>query len=232
VDPALLRSRLFNAASAGGFLGFAALYSATAHVPLLVRGVQGASAREAGIALVPLSLSWVVASIACGRLLLRVGYRALTSVGGALIVAGCAGLVLLDTGFSTLSLYAALTTLGLGMGLTMTSFVIAVQGAAPPGRLGIATSSVQFFRTLGGAFGVAVMGAVLLSALAAQGIDAHAVVAGEAAPGAAPRLPPGPLMVGLRRVFAAGLLFALGALAAGLAMPGGGARELAEPSRR
>jgi MFS family permease len=231
VDPALLRNRIFLAASAGGFLGFAALYSATAHVPMLVRGVQLGDARQAGVALVPLSLSWVVASIACGRLLLRVGYRALTSAGGAAIVAGCAGLAHLDVGFDTSRLYAALAVLGAGMGLMMTSFVVAVQGAAPPGRLGIATSSVQFFRTLGAACGVALLGAVLLGALHGQGVDASAVVVADAMPGAAPALAPEVLMAGLARVFGVGTLFAAGALAAGLAMPRGGARELAEPSR-
>jgi len=232
VDPALLRSRIFNAASAGGFLGFGALYSATAHVPLLVRGVQQGSPREAGVALVPLSVSWVIASIACGRLLMRVGYRALTTAGGVLIVGGSAGLASLGMDFTTLRLYGALSTLGLGMGLAMTSFVVAVQGAAPPGRLGIATSSIQFFRTLGGAFGVTVLGAVLLGALRAQGIDAGGLVAGEGPPGSPPALPPEARMAGLRRVFAAGTAFAAGALVAGAAMPGGDARELAEPSRR
>jgi len=233
VDPTLLRSRLFLAANAGGFLGFGALYSAMAHVPLMVRGVQGGSAQAAGVALVPLSLSWVAASNAAGRLVLRAGYRAVTTLGGLLVVAGCAGLSLLDETASTLGIYVCLVTLGLGMGLSMTGFLIAVQGVAPPGRLGIATSAVQFFRSMGGAVGMAVLGAVLLGSLRARGVDPTGVAPGAgAALGGAGELPPTILMAGLRHVFVTGLIFALGCFLAGAAVPSGSARSLADPSRR
>jgi len=232
VDPALLRNRLFLAANAGGFLGFGALYSAMAHVPLMVRGVQGGSAQAAGVALVPLSLSWVAASNAAGRLVLRAGYRAVTTLGGILVVAGCAGLSLLDETGSTLRLYACLIALGVGMGLSMTGFLIAVQGVAPPGRLGIATSAVQFFRSMGGAVGMAVLGAVLLASLRAQGVDPTGVAPGAgAALGGTGELPPAVLMTSLHHVFLTGLVFALGCFVAGAAVPPGSARSLADPSR-
>jgi EmrB/QacA subfamily drug resistance transporter len=222
VDPELLRSRLFLAANAGGFLGFAALYSATAYVPLLVRGVRGGTAQDAGLALMPLSLAWVVASVVAGRLMLRAGYRVTTGLGTVLIALGCAGLSGMGPGAAELHLRGTLAVLGAGMGLAMTGFIVAVQGAAPPGRMGIASSAVQFFRSLGGAVGVAVLGAVLLGALRLQGIGELALVVREGAgPGPLEALPATGLMAALHAVFRTGLAFALASVVAGLAMPGG-----------
>jgi EmrB/QacA subfamily drug resistance transporter len=233
VDRALLRQRIFLAANAGGFLGFAALYSATAYVPLLVRGVRLGSAQAAGLTLVPLSLAWVVASTVAGRLLLRAGYRFTTGLGVVLIAGGCAGLTVLERASSALHLLGTLAVLGCGMGLAMTGFIVAVQAAAPPGRMGIATSSVQFFRTLGAAVGVSVLGALLLAGLRAHGVDPASLRGGPLQSGVAQAgLPPDALMGALHVVFVAGLLFAAGGVVAGLAMPGGRAREHAHASRR
>ena len=233
VDPHLLRQRLFLAANAGGFLGFAALYSATAYVPLLVSGVRGGSASAAGVTLMPLSVAWVLASIASGRLLLRFGYRLTSGLGGLMILLGCLGLAATERSASGLHLGGTLAVLGVGMGLTMTSFIVSVQAAAPPGRMGIATSSVQFFRSLGAAVGVAVLGALLMSGLRAQGVDPGALRTAAAEAGlAAAGLPAGPLMAALRLVFGAGSVFAAGCLAACLAMPGGRAQQHAHQGRR
>lgn len=233
IDPALLRQRIFLAANAGGFLGFAALYSATAYVPLLVRGVRMGSAQQAGLVLMPLSLAWVAASTVAGRLLLRAGYRFTTGLGVVLIAGGCAGLTLLERSSSTWHLAGTLALLGCGMGLAMTGFIVAVQAAAPPGRMGIATSAVQFFRTLGAAVGVAVLGALLLAGLHAHGVDpaklhGAALETGVARVG----LPPDALMDALHLVFVAGLVFAAGGVVAGCAMPGGRAHDHAHASRR
>ena len=232
VDPALFRERLFLAANAGGFLAFGALYSATAFVPLLVRSVRHGSAQEAGLSLVPLSLAWVVASAVSGRALIHVGYRVATGTGGALIFFGCLGLSALRADSSTLLLHGSMMALGAGLGLAMTGFLIAVQSAAPPGKLGIATSSVQFFRSLGAAFGVSVLGAVLLNALRRRGADTAGLSFGDAASGTAPSLPPELLMGALREVFLLGAAFAALAWLAGLAMPGGDAHQHVHASRR
>lgn len=231
VDPTLFRSRLFLAANAGGFLGFGALYAASAYVPLLVRGVRDGSPQAAGLALTPLSLAWVVAAIVGGRLMLRIGYRLTAGIGTLLIAAGSAGLARLPAASSDLHLYGTLAVIGAGMGLAMTGFIVAVQGAAPPGRMGIATSSVQFFRSLGGAVGVSVHGAVMLGILGAGARDAGGLLeVGEAA--GVPYVQPAALMTALNGVFVAGFLFALAAVPAGFAMPGGRPETHAHASRR
>ena len=232
VDPLLFRHRLFLAANAGGFFGMGALYSASAYVPLLVRGVRGGSPQAAGLALTPLSLAWVVAAVVGGRMLLGAGYRVTAGVGTLLIAGGCLGLVMLPAASSDVHLYGTLAVIGTGMGFAMTGFIVAVQGAAPPGRMGIVTSSVQFFRSLGAAVGVAVHGAVMLGILEARGVDLALLspIGETAAPGAP--VSSEPLMAALHGVFVAGLAFALAAVPAGFAMPGGRPETHAHAARR
>jgi hypothetical protein len=180
-----------------------------------------------------MSLAWVVGSNASGRLLLRAGYRVAVGLGVACIAAGCGGLSMVTADSGRTHLYAAMALIGVGMGLTMTGFIVAVQGAAPPRRLGIATSSVHFFRSLGGAVGVAILGAVMLGALRSQGID-PAVVSplARASLDSGSRIEPAALMAALHPVFVSSFLFALGTLLAGLAMPGGRAQAHLRSSDR
>src|SRR5207237_3753405 len=107
-----------------------------------------------------------------GRLLLKVGYRPTT----------LAGLFLLTLGFTLLSsyqrttprvwLYVDLVLIGAGLGLTMLTLLIAVQQSVSRAQLGIATSLNQFSRSIGGALGVAILGAVLTGGLSSQLIKA------------------------------------------------------------
>jgi MFS family permease len=89
-----------------------------------------------------------------------------------------AGFIVMTIGFVTLStfgretapflLYIYLVLIGAGLGLTMLTLLIAVQQAVERSQLGTATSLNQFSRAIGGAFGVAVMGAILTAGLATQ----------------------------------------------------------------
>ncbi len=103
-----------------------------------------------------------------GWLLLRTGYRPLTIIGG---LAGFAGALILTTaglGSSRALIMAAMLVVGVGLGLMATPYLVAVQNAVPWERRGVATSSVQFFRTIGGAIAVAALGAVLNTRLEAE----------------------------------------------------------------
>ena len=99
---------------------------------------------------------------------------------------------------------------GIGMGLTMVPMLIAVQSAVPRSELGMATSMIQFFRTVGGAIGLAVMGAVMAWRLGAGATQAEA----------------------LHGVFVTGLLICLIALASAFLVPAGRARDLARAEVR
>ncbi|MGK7313262.1 MAG: MDR family MFS transporter [Candidatus Longimicrobiales bacterium M2_2A_002] len=157
----LFRNPVIAVSSAGSVIIGTLLYCATAFVPMFTQGVLGGTALDAGLSLAPMSIGWPVASVAAGWLLLKTGYRPLTVVGG---LAGFAGALLLttaDPGSSRTLVMGAMLVVGLGLGLMSTPYLVAVQNAVPWERRGVATSSVQFFRTIGGAIAVAALGAVL-----------------------------------------------------------------------
>ncbi len=159
----IFSNRVIAVSSAGSVILGSLLFALVAFVPMWAQGVWGGSASDAGAALIPMMLAWPAASALSGRLMLRVGYRPLVIFGSAL---GALGLGLLSYGHpGRVQLFAAMATIGLGNGFIATPFLVAVQNAVPWNRRGVATSSNQFFRTIGGSISVAALGAVLNSHL-------------------------------------------------------------------
>lgn len=177
----LFRDRLFVVACLHGVLAGWAMFGSMAYVPLFVQAVLGTSATAAGSTLAPLMLSWVLASIVGTRLILRVPYRAVVVGGMGLFAVGALMLARINAGTSLPSLMVALALMGVGMGLSVPIFLILVQSAVEKRWLGIATSTLQFSRSIGGTIGVSVMGAALslwlASNLVAAGLDPNAVSA-------------------------------------------------------
>jgi len=164
----LFRNRTISVATFAGFLSGIAMFGGISFIPLFAQGTLGMTATEAGSLLTPLMLSWVSMSVIVGRLMLKIGYRIIT-VFGFLVLTG--GFILLSTfqrTTPTMWLYVDLVLIGMGLGLTMLTLLIAVQQAVERADLGTATSLNQFFRAIGGALGVAIMGAVLTSGLTTQ----------------------------------------------------------------
>ena len=126
------------------------------------------SATEAGSLLTPLMLSWVTMSVVGGRLLLRYSYRPLTIIGFGLLTVGFIFMARFDTTTPRYWLYIELIVIGMGLGFTMLTLLIAVQQAVDRSLLGVATSLNQFSRAIGGAFGVAAMGVALTIGLSTQ----------------------------------------------------------------
>ncbi|HYG10568.1 MAG TPA: MFS transporter, partial [Pyrinomonadaceae bacterium] len=164
----LFRNRVVTVSVVAGFLAGVGMFGAISFVPLFAQGALGATATEAGSLLTPLLLSWVGMSIIGGRLLLRVGFRPTCIVGFALMTFGFVLLSTYQIETARLWLYVDLILIGAGLGLTMLTMLIAVQQSVARTQLGIATSLNQFSRSIGGAVGVAVMGAVLSAGLAAR----------------------------------------------------------------
>ncbi len=174
----LFRDRLFAAASAQGMLSGFAMFGSVAFVPLFVQAVLGTSATGAGVTLTPLLLGWFVASLVSSRLLLRTGYRTLALIGMSALTLGMVLMTRIDAQTSHVVLAANLLLLGIGMGMSIPPFIIAVQTSVPRQALGTATSTVQFTRSIGGALGVSIMGAALstklVATLAASGMSPDA----------------------------------------------------------
>ena len=158
----LFRNPVFSISSALGFLIGFALFGGVVFLPLFLQVVTGVSATASGLLILPLTAGMVVGSVGSGRLTTRTGrYKVFPVSGCALATAGMALLSLMtaETPFWISSLQMAL--LGLGVGMVMQVSLLAVQNSVEYRDLGVSTSSAQFFRSLGGSFGVALFGAIM-----------------------------------------------------------------------
>jgi EmrB/QacA subfamily drug resistance transporter len=162
----LFDHRVVSSSLAVVFMTGMAMFGAIAFVPLFVQGVLRGSATEAGQALTPLFLGWVVMSIVAARLTVLIGYRPVAIAGSALLTAGFVVLGLVDEDTTRVVLFGAVFVQGCGMGLSMLALLLAVQHGVARSLLGTATSLNQFSRSVGAAVGVALMGAILSRGLA------------------------------------------------------------------
>jgi MFS family permease len=176
---ALFRDRLFVVATLHGLLAGWAMFGSLSYVPLYVQSVMGTSATEAGTAITPMMLGWVLASVVGGRLLLRIGYRTVAVSGMVLLTIGAFLMAQTNVDTSLVVVMSYLCIMGIGMGLSVPSFLIAVQSSVTKRNLGAATSTLQFSRSIGGTLGVSVMGAYLTmqltKSLLASGLDPNSV---------------------------------------------------------
>src|SRR6266542_5852034 len=152
---------MMRAAATTGFLSGMAMFGAVSYVPLFLQAVAGSNAMQAGFVLMPFVIGWVACSILGARMVLRVGYRSVVVAGMLFLTLA---FVLLSSWNESLTRNVAMRDIvlaGVGMGLVFVPMLIAVQSAVPRSMLGTATSVTSFFRTIGGAVGVAVMGSVM-----------------------------------------------------------------------
>ena len=201
----LFRHRMVLAASVTGFLAGMAMFGAISFVPLFLQSVSGMTATSAGFVLTPFVLGWVTLSVVSARLVLKVGYRSVVVTG---MVCLTGAFVLLSRWSPGLTQGIAMRDAllgGIGMGMTMVPMLIAVQSAVPRTDLGSATSMTQFFRTIGGAVGLSLMGAVMARRLG-EGL---------------------PMADALHGVFVVGLVVCVAAFASAFLVPAGRAQDLA-----
>ncbi|MBX6342875.1 MAG: MFS transporter, partial [Thermomicrobiaceae bacterium] len=167
----LFENRVIGIAFFAGILIGAAMFGVTSYLPLYVQGVLGGNALRAGMVIAPYSVAWSLMSVPSGRMIVRFGYRVSAVAGLASMVLG--GLVLQAVAHGNSLWLPALAAAfsGAGMGLSSTAFIIGAQNAVGWAQRGIATASITFSRTIGGAIGVAALGTVL-SARMASGLAA------------------------------------------------------------
>jgi EmrB/QacA subfamily drug resistance transporter len=206
----LFRSRVVVAAVVTRALAAMAMFGALTFVPLFLQAVTGMSALRAAAALAPFVLGWVALSATSARLVLRVGYRGPVTVGMACLTLAFLLLARWDDQLSLLGAMRDVLMAGMGMGLVVVPTLLAVQSAVPRADLGIATSVIQFFMSIGGVVGISVMGTVMAQRL-------HAGLA---------------LLDALHGVFVVGLAVSAVALASAFLVPPGNARALARADVR
>jgi EmrB/QacA subfamily drug resistance transporter len=129
-------------------------------LPTFVQGVLGRSALVAGFTLSGMSIGWPLASVAAGRLFVRVGVRALVRAGGLFAVVGALGIAFLAARGPAWAGLGAFS-MGMGFGLLNTTYIVAIQTSVPWAQRGVATSTNMLMRNLGNAIGAAMLGGVL-----------------------------------------------------------------------
>ncbi len=163
----LFRGRVFSTASTLSFIvGFAMMGSIT-FLPTFLQFVSGASATTSGVRMLPMVVGLLITAVASGSYVGRTGHYRLFPIAGSAVTA--LGLFLVsrmdqNTNILVETLY--LFVLGAGIGLVMQILTLIVQNTADYKDLGTATSGITFFRTLGGAFGAAVLGSVYSNRIA------------------------------------------------------------------
>ncbi|MFH8797147.1 MDR family MFS transporter [Streptomyces sp. NPDC017941] len=157
----IFRNRNFSLMAVVGFLTGFVMFGAMLFLPLYQQAVQGASATNSGLLLLPMLLAMMAVSMFAGRFTTATGkYKVFPVAGSVLMAAGLFLLSQMDTETSrpTSGLYMAV--LGAGMGCLMQITMLVAQNSVEMKDMGVASSTATLFRTLGASFGVAIMGAL------------------------------------------------------------------------
>ncbi|WP_181804405.1 MDR family MFS transporter [Streptomyces shenzhenensis] len=157
----IFRSRNFTLMSIIGFIVGFVMFGATLFLPLYQQSVQGASATNSGLLLLPMLGAMLVTSMIAGRVTTSTGrYKVFPLVGGVLLTVGLYLLSTMDTGTTRFTSGVYMAVVGLGMGCLMQITMLVAQNSVEMKDMGVASSSTTLFRTLGSSFGVAIMGAL------------------------------------------------------------------------
>ncbi|MET8681050.1 MFS transporter [Streptomyces sp. NPDC004647] len=144
-----------------------ALFGAAGYLSTFLQMVDGESATESGLLVLPMMGGIVLASIVSGRLISRTGrYKVFPLLGCGLSALGMWLLSLLEADTPRLEYSAWMAVLGVGIGLALPVLVLAVQNSVPQADLGVATSANNYFRQIGGSVGAAVFGTLFADRLA------------------------------------------------------------------
>lgn len=212
IPPSLFRNRTLTLAVVASVGVGVAMFGASVFLAQYMQLARGLSPTASGLHTAPIVIGSLVASTVIGQLVSRTGrYKSYMIGGAASLVVGLALMATVgaDTSFWLLSLYMAL--IGIGMGACLQNLVLATQNTVDVRQMGSATATVTFFRSLGGAVGVAALGAVLAHRVQDKIADGlaqlgTALPAGQAS-GSVPRLDelPAPVRTVVEQAYASGI---------------------------
>ncbi|MGC4762004.1 MDR family MFS transporter [Micromonospora sp. DT46] len=168
----LFRSATFALANSAGFVLGLVMFGSIIFIPLYLQIVRGASPTRSGLLMLPMMAGIIVTSVLTGRAMSRIGrYKWFPVSGAAVLLVGMLLFTRLEVDTSLWVAFGYMVVIGVGLGLCMQSLILAVQNSVSMRDLGAGTSSATFFRSLGGSFGVAILGAVLSSRLTSELAD-------------------------------------------------------------
>ncbi len=220
ISPALFRARAFTSVAVAGFALGVPLLGGTVFLAVYLQVLRGSTPTSAGLQLLPLMAALVLASALSGRRAARTGrLRTLPLAGTLITAAALAGLGQTTAATPAWLVQALLVVLGAGIGMALQLLIVIAQAAAPPQHLGVASGTIVFLRSMGGAFGVALFGAIFTARLGPLPGGLGAVTHDLAHPAVAARLHDA-VATAMSAVFTTGAPFALLACAAVLTLPG------------
>ncbi|PFJ06132.1 MFS transporter [Bacillus cereus] len=155
------KNRTFTLLNAIGFFMSIGMFGAIMFVPFFMQGIVGVSAAESGTIMTPMMITMIVMSILGGQLVLKVGVKPQIITGMLIMAGGFWLLTTMDMHTTKLTATSYMMVIGLGMGLVMPTLTLALQESFPKKDLGVVTSSSQFFRQIGGTFGITILGSIM-----------------------------------------------------------------------
>jgi EmrB/QacA subfamily drug resistance transporter len=139
------------------------MFGVIIYLPLFLQGVLGVTATRSGSLMMPLMMGTVFGTAISGQLMSRLGrYKHIALVGSVMLALGMTVFARMTPTTPFSGIIVGMVLCGLGMGLLLPVYTVAVQNVAPRSQMGAATASTIFFRSIGSTVGVAVFGTVML----------------------------------------------------------------------
>jgi MFS family permease len=157
--------RGFSIGNGSAFLASFTIFSLFAYSPLFIQAALGKTPLQMSVAMLSLSLGWSVGALACGQIVNRFGQKPSTVFGSLCLAVSGGIMITFSTGTSLAACSVVLGFAGVGMGFVSMATLLVVQDSLDQSDLGVATSSHQFFRTLGGTIGVGISGSFVTMTL-------------------------------------------------------------------
>jgi predicted MFS family arabinose efflux permease len=171
LPPAMMVHKVVGAASIASTFSMMAFIALATFLPTFFEAARGATAGQSGLMLMPMTCGTVVGATYGGRFMVRVRhYRMIAVLGLALSAVGILVMALLPQDIPYVAIAICLFAVGTGIGPGFPVATVAVQNAVEPWRMGIATGSLNFVRSLGGAVGTAIFGAVIIGIIDTDGV--------------------------------------------------------------
>lgn len=158
LPPSIFKIRLMLISNIAGFLLGFILITVTYYIPLWVQGVTNLNATLSGIAMFPMSVIWLIGAILCGKWLVKHSIGRVSFIGVLVLVVACICLVFFKTETSLIWMMIVSGIFGLGFGIAITAYTVAVQSAVEWNLRGAAMGSHNLMKSLGQAIGIAVSG--------------------------------------------------------------------------
>lgn len=155
------KERSFTLLNAIGFFMSIGMFGAITFVPFFMQGIVGVSAAESGTIMTPMMITMIAMSIIGSQLVLKVGVKPQIITGMLIMASGFWLLTTMDMHTTKLTATMYMMMIGFGMGLIMPTLTLALQESFPKKDLGVVTSSSQFFRQIGGTFGITILGSIM-----------------------------------------------------------------------